>query len=65
MPWCGVLNDKGINTTYSCLELCSSVLDKNLSLDFSQKIFYAFKLFLVVKLLTVLANPKVSGFPLK
>lgn len=42
----GVLNDKGINTTCSWLELCFSVLDKNLSLDFSQKFFYVLKLFL-------------------
>lgn len=46
MPWCGVLNHKGINMTCSCLELCFSVLNKNLSLDSWQKIFYLFKLFL-------------------
>lgn len=46
MPWSGMLNHKGINTTRLCLDLCFSVLNKNLSLAFSQKIFYLFKLFL-------------------
>lgn len=53
VPWCGTLNDKRINTTCSCLELCFSVLNENLSLDFSQKIFYVFKLFLEGSCLTL------------